>query len=169
MSKKRPTPSSSNFFDDIPIPVAVAVDKKSASYSNRDKLQPNTAIIYCEGNFGGTQGKTANGLIRPAGKFEILSIIDSEKAGRDAGEVLNAQTNGIPICRDLKEALAEADHVPGYFIFGITRANGLHSPDEKRLILEAIDHGMQIVNGLQEFANCHPELTPVCAVDKPVG
>jgi len=167
MFKKRPTPSSSNFFDDIPIPVAF--EKKAAPYSNRNKIQPNTAIIYCEANFGGTHGKTTTGFIRDPEKFEILSIIDSEKAGRDAGEVLNAQTNGIPIFRDLNEALADADHVPGHLIFGITRASGIHSPDEKRLILEAIEHGMQIVNGFQEAANQDPTLTTAGSITDPVG
>ena len=30
-------------------------------------IQPPTAIIYCEGNFGRIDGKTANGLVRHSG------------------------------------------------------------------------------------------------------
>ena len=44
-----------------------------------------TAIVYCEGNFGAIDGKTANGLVRHSEKYEILSVIDSDKAGLDAG------------------------------------------------------------------------------------
>jgi hypothetical protein len=45
-----------------------------------------TAIVYCEANFGAIDGKTANGLVRRSEKYEILSVIDSEKAGLDAGK-----------------------------------------------------------------------------------
>ena len=38
-----------------------------------------TAVIYCEANFGASDGKTANGLVRHSEKYEILSVIDSEK------------------------------------------------------------------------------------------
>src|SRR5210317_1246382 len=83
-----------------------------------------TAIVYCEANFGGIDGKTANGLVRHSEKYEILSIIDSEKAGQDAGTVLDDEPNGIPIFRDLTDALAHAGKVPDYFIFGIAPATG---------------------------------------------
>ena len=36
-----------------------------------------TAVVYCEGNFGASDGKTANGLVRHSEKYEILSVIDS--------------------------------------------------------------------------------------------
>ena len=44
-----------------------------------------TAVVYCEANFGRTDGKTANGLVRHSERYEILSVIDSTCAGRDAG------------------------------------------------------------------------------------
>lgn len=47
-----------------------------------------TAIVYCENNFGTMDGKTANGLVRSSRKFEIVGVIDSKKAGLDAGECL---------------------------------------------------------------------------------
>ena len=61
--------------------------------------------MYCEANFGRLDGKTANGLVRHSEKYEILAIIDSEKAGLDAGAVLDDKPNGIPICRDLADAI----------------------------------------------------------------
>ena len=56
-----------------------------------------TAVVYCEGNFGLIDGKTANGLVRHSQKYTILGVIDSTQAGRDAGEVLDGEPNGIPI------------------------------------------------------------------------
>lgn len=116
-----------------------------------------TAIVYCEGNFGGIDGKTANGLVRHSEKYKILSIIDSEKAGLDAGSVLDGHPNEIPIVNSLTEALAASDHLPDYFIFGIAPASGMLSKVERSLILTAIEHGMNIVNGLHEFLNDDPE------------
>lgn len=158
MSKKRPTPSSSTFFDDIAIPVAF--DNRATPNTLRNNVQNKTAIIYCEANFGGPNGRSASALIRHSEDFEIIAIIDSQKADRDAGEVLNARTNGIPILRNLTQTLAYADHMPGFLIFGIDRANGKHSPAEKRLILKAIDRGMTIINGLQEFSGHNSGLAP---------
>ena len=60
-----------------------------------------TAVVYSEAFFGTPDGKTANGLVRFSEKYEILAVIDSTKAGRDAGEYLDERPNGIPICADL--------------------------------------------------------------------
>ncbi len=63
------------------------------------KVNPTTpsAIIYCEGNFNKTDGKTANGLVRHSHNYRILSVIDSELASLDSGEVLYGTKNHIPI------------------------------------------------------------------------
>jgi hypothetical protein len=75
----------------------------------RGKPAPsNTAVVYCEGNFGAIDGKTANGLVRHSQKYDILSVIDSQKAGQDSGVALGDAPNGIPVCRDLADALAQA-------------------------------------------------------------
>lgn len=84
MSKNRQPPSSSNFFDDFSVPVAdPSVSKIPVSIEKRPPSE--TAIVYCEDNFGGIDGKTANGLVRHSEKYQILSVIDGGKAGRDAG------------------------------------------------------------------------------------
>ena len=89
---------------------------------------------------------------------EILSIIDSEKAGSDAGTVLDDQPNAIPVCRDLAEAMHLADGIPDYYIIGMAPASGMLSPHERGLVLEAIFLGMNVVNGLHEFLNDDPEI-----------
>ncbi len=68
--------------------------------------QTATAIVYCEANFGAVDGKTANGLIRHSEKYQILSVIDSEQAGKDSGIVIDDKPNAIHICNDLADALA---------------------------------------------------------------
>ena len=124
----------------------------------------STAIVYCEGNFADIDGKTANGLVRHSERYEILSVIDSEKAGLDAGMVLDGESNAIPLCRDLAEALEKAVTVPDYFIFGMAPASGMLSLHERSLLLEAIGHGMNIVSGLHEFLSDDPVFKAACAI-----
>lgn len=125
-----------------------------------------TAIVYCEKNFGGLDGKTANGLVRYSKSYRIVSVIDSEKAGLDSGDVLDGKINNIPVCRNLDEALALAGTVPNYFIFGMAPSTGMLSIHERDLILEAINHGMNIVNGLHEFLNEDPVFVAACNANK---
>jgi uncharacterized NAD-dependent epimerase/dehydratase family protein len=122
-----------------------------------------TAIVYCEANFGGMDGKTANGLVRHSEKYEILSVIDSEKAGLDAGEILGEKPNAIPVCRNLAEAIAHAKAVPDYFIYGMAPSSGILSPHERTIVLDAIGLGMNVVNGLHEFLNDDPEFVAASA------
>lgn len=132
------------------------------SFKDADGSVPKlavTAIVYCEANFGEIDGKTANGLVRYSEKYQILSVIDSEKAGFDTGMVLDDKPNGIPICRDLAASLKQAGCVPDYFIFGMAPASGMLSGHERDLVLKAIGLGMNIVNGLHEFLNDDPEFT----------
>ena len=125
--------------------------------TERQKKQVATAVVYCEANFGEIDGKTANGLVRFSQKYEILSVIDSLQVGLDSGVVLGDAPNGIPIYRDLLDAVSHAGCVPDYFIFGMAPASGMLSTHERGLVLEAINLGMNIVNGLHEFLNDDPE------------
>lgn len=126
----------------------------------------STAIVYCEANFGDIDGKTANGLVRRSEKYKILSVIDSEKAGLDAGMILDNQPNSIPLCRDLDDALSQAGSVPDFFIFGMAPSSGMLSKHERGLVLEAMSHGMNIVNGLHEFLNDDPVFAAACLTNK---
>ena len=122
----------------------------------------STAIIYCEANFGLIDGKTANGLIRHSEKYQILSVIDSEKAGKDTGFILDGETNNIPVCRDLKDSLAQSKATPGFFIFGMAPSSGMLSKHHRLILLEAMNKGMNIVIGLHEYLNDDPVFVAAC-------
>lgn len=120
-----------------------------------------TAIVYCEANFGSADGKTANGLVRHSQKYEIVSVIDSEKAGQDAGTALGASACGIPVCPNLAAAIARVGAVPDYFIFGIAPSSGRMSSHERQVVVQAMRLGISIVSGLHEFLNDDAELVVV--------
>ncbi len=64
-------------------------------------------------------GKVTNGLVRHSEKYRITGVADSTKAGMDAGEFLDGVKNGIPVFRDLEDAIEKLGYVPKYFIYGI--------------------------------------------------
>lgn len=112
-----------------------------------------SAIVYCEGQFGEQDGKTANGLVRHSEKYEILSVIDSDHAGVDSGTFLDGAANHIPVVASLVDAITHAGRVPDYLICGVAPADGLLSPAQRVVLLDGIARGMHIVNGLHEFLN----------------
>jgi uncharacterized NAD-dependent epimerase/dehydratase family protein len=125
--------------------------------------QRPSAVIYCEANFGKIDGKTANGLVRYSQRYRILSVIDSHQVGLDTGSILDGVANGIPVSRDLDQAIALAGRTPDAFIFGMAPSSGMLSKHERTLVLEAISRGMDIVNGLHEFLNDDPEFASAAA------
>ena len=119
------------------------------------------ATVFCEGNFAEIDGKTANGLVRQSERYEITSVIDSTKAGRDAGEVLDGVRNGIPVVADLAAALRVGR--PECFVLGVAPTSGMLSAPERAVILQAIEQGLDIVNGLHEFLNDDIEFAAAAA------
>ena len=117
-----------------------------------------TAVVYCEGNFGRIDGKTANGLIRYSQAYRILSVIDSTCAGRDSGLVLNNVDNGVPILEDIDAAIAHVARIPDTLIYGMAPSTGKLSPTDREVILDAIALGMNIVCGLHEYLSDDPEI-----------
>src|ERR1700684_749980 len=98
----------------------------------------STAIVYCEGQFGEQDGKTANGLVRHSEKYEILSVIDSLRAGVDAGKFLDGTANRIPVLASLAESISHAGRVPDYLICGLAPADGLLSNEQRVVLLDRI-------------------------------
>lgn len=137
----------------VPRPVSIGAHPEATPDSVASLPPGSTAIVYCEGQFGEQDGKTANGLVRHSEKYEILSVIDSRRAGADAGMFLDGSPNGIPVLADLAEAVAHAGRVPDYLICGLAPADGLLSPNQRGVLLDGIARGMHIINGLHEFLN----------------
>ena len=123
---------------------------------NESKLP--TAVIYCEGNFSHIDGKTANGLIRCSKSYRIVSVIDSTKEGLDSGIILDNTINHIPIYQDLEKAVTFEKHIPDTFIYGLAPTNGKFSIIDRKVVLQAIELGMNIVSGLHEYLSDDSEI-----------
>lgn len=116
-----------------------------------------TALVFCENQFGHIDGKTAAGLIRHSEKYTIVGVIDSSLTGKDAGEELGLSNAGIPIFADLADALGKLPATPDCYIYGKAPLEACISADERLLVLEAMESGMDIINGLHQFFSDDPE------------
>src|SRR5438093_647891 len=113
------------------------------------------AVILCDGYFGQSTGKTANGLVRYSKRYEIAGVIDHTKAGRDAGDVLDGKPNGVPIVANLKEAIERCQ--PETLIIGVATFGGYIPKGFRPVIREAIEHRLNSVAGLHELLKDGPE------------
>ena len=113
------------------------------------------AAILCDGYFGQNTGKTANGLVRYSKRFQIVAVIDRTKAGKDSGEILDGKPNGIPVVKDLAEAIDKGD--PETLVIGVATFGGYIPKDFRPVITEAIEAGLNVASGLHEYLNDDPE------------
>ena len=63
------------------------------------------AIVYCGKAFNTTNGKTAHGLVRFTKRYKVLCVVDSNYEGKDAGEILDGKSAGIPVVASIEKAL----------------------------------------------------------------
>ena len=138
-------------------PPPTTVENPTVSSRNVISETP-TAIVYCEGNFGKIDGKTANGLIRHSQAYRIVSVIDSEHQGLDSGQVLDGVINYIPVHSSLEAAVVHQLDVPDTFIYGMAPSTGKLSLNDRGIVLEAIELGMNIVSGLHEYLSDDHEI-----------
>lgn len=124
------------------------------------------AVVYCEGAFGTTNGKTAHGLVRRTQRYVVTALVDSRYAGRDAGEVLDGAPCGIPVVASLEAALARSrtDGRPAtHFVIGLAPDGGRLPETARAAVLAAIDAGLNVDCGLHDFLSEDPVIAPRAA------
>lgn len=124
------------------------------------------ALVYSEGYFNTTWGKTAHGLVRFTMRYLVRGVIDSRYAGQDAGEVLDGAPSGIPIYPDVKtavEAGVKAGEPFTHLVFGIAPDGGVLSDYMRRDLLGAIQMGLNVDCGMHYFLSEDSEMTAAAA------
>ncbi len=126
------------------------------------KAEPDgNAIVYCQGAFNTTYGKTAHGLVRFTERYRVVSVIDSNHAGKDAGEVLDGKAKGIPIHASLREAVDQtrsAGSPATHFVVGLAPDGGRLPADGRSAVGEAIKLGLNVDSGLHDLLSEDPEI-----------
>ena len=119
------------------------------------------AVVYCEGAFASTYGKTAHGLVRYTQRYNLIAVIDSSLAGWDSGEFLDSAPNGIPIVSSLDEAFQTANDQEAelsYYVLGIATDGGYLTPHIRSAVIEALESGLNIDSGLHDFLSDDHEI-----------
>ena len=115
--------------------------------------------ILAEGEFGPHSGKTAYGVIR-YGRDDVIAVIDSTKAGQNVSAYLRGFD--IPIVASLDDALA-CPTPPDALLIGIAPTGGRLPDSWRRIILAAIDAGLDVMSGLHTFIGDDPEFAAAAA------
>ena len=117
------------------------------------------AIVLTDGLLHESDAKTAHGLIRGTDRYEIVAVIDSKHAGKDAGEVLDGIHRNIPVFENVQQA-ADAITDIQYCIIGIATVGGILPAHFIPIIETCIRKKIGIVNGLHDLlTNMHELVT----------
>ena len=123
-----------------------------------------TAIVLAPNLYRTPNGKTAHGLVRGSERFDVLAVVDPDVAGLDAGSVLDGIHRDIPIVSSLSEAITTVGGQTDYCVVGVATHGGKLTAELRAGLLEAIERGISVVNGLHEAASDDPAL--VIAAEK---
>lgn len=111
--------------------------------------------ILAEGAFDWRSAKTATGVLR-YGKDMVVAVIDSTRAGQDVAHALDDSLGaGIPIVRDIHEAL---NYQPDTLLIGTASRGGALPEAWRWQLLTAIAARLDIISGLHVFLADDEEL-----------
>lgn len=117
-------------------------------------LEPQARLaIYAQGEFGKKHAKTAEGVIR-YGRNPVAAVIDSEKSGSTVREAVGLNCDA-PIVASVSDSLK---HSPTALLLGTAWTGGQMPPHWRKDILQALESGMDIVNGLHDFLENDEEI-----------
>jgi uncharacterized NAD-dependent epimerase/dehydratase family protein len=109
-------------------------------------------LILAEGKSGDPHyGKTARGVMRYAPE-KVVALLDTERAGETE--------DGFAIVGSVEEALPLE---PTTALVGVATAGGRFPPAFRKQIKDAIEHGLDVENGLHEFLTADDELVEIAA------
>jgi uncharacterized NAD-dependent epimerase/dehydratase family protein len=117
------------------------------------------AIVITGGILETNSAKTAHGLIRGTDRFEIVAIIDQKSKGKDAGEVLDGKHRNIPVYGTIQEFLSVGK--AEYCVIGVATKGGVIPDSLRDMLKEALENGLNLVNGLHDYVSEHPELVAI--------
>lgn len=98
--------------------------------------------------------KTAHGVLRYSAD-PVVAIIDSACAGKNLRDVLPGLGKDAPIVSSTSQALSFS---PTSLLVGVAVSGGALPPQFRAHVLDAVNAGLEIVNGLHQFLTEDPEI-----------
>lgn len=116
------------------------------------------AIVLTSGILATSNAKTTHGLLRGSARYAVVGIIDHKHAGSTTSTVLGPTVSDVPIYASV-EAYCDAEPERAeYLIIGVATKGGYIPNDMRETILEAVNAGFHIVNGLHDGLANHPDI-----------
>ena len=116
-------------------------------------------LVLADGYLTARNAKTAHGVIRYS-KDEVVAVLDRDNAGKDISDVLPELERSAPIVGTMAEGLEKN---PTAFLLGVATPGGWMPEHWRTWILEAIDAGLEVVNGLHTMLNDDQEFVAKAA------
>ena len=113
-------------------------------------------LILTEGRADPYDAKAAVGIIRYR-RGGVVGVLDSQYVGGGLPALLGVG-EGVPVVASVAEALPLE---PKTFVIGIAPPGGALPPEWRRLLVEALESGLDVVSGLHDFLNDDAELAAV--------
>ncbi|MFN2488824.1 MAG: DUF1611 domain-containing protein [Actinomycetota bacterium] len=104
-------------------------------------------VVLTDGYLTSRNAKTAHGVIR-YGHDPVVAVLDREHAGRSLLEVAPDLGSDAPIVGSLAEAMSLA---PTSLLLGVATAGGWIPEHWRSWVVEAIERGLEVANGLHRF------------------
>lgn len=111
-------------------------------------------LILTDGYLTARNAKTAHGVIRYS-KDDVVAVLDREHAEKSVNDVMPELERDVPIVGTVADGLS---HGPTSFLLGVATPGGWMPEHWKQWIVEAIEGGLEVVNGLHTFLADDPEL-----------
>lgn len=118
-------------------------------------------MVLAEGCLGEPLAKTAHGLLLHAHRDRVVAIIDSTKAGREAGDVVFGKRMNVPVVASFEEAFDRFR--PDTFYVGAATIGGVLPPQFVEAIEGALAKGLTVYNGLHRFLSEEPRFADLAA------
>ena len=115
-------------------------------------------VILAAGRLDAFTAKTTAGIIRYRGE-EVVGVLDPEHAGQPLEELIGVGKD-IPIVAELSQL---DDLEPDMLIIGVATPGGQLPEAWRSILCEALERGMEIVNGLHTMLADDPQLSSLAA------
>jgi uncharacterized NAD-dependent epimerase/dehydratase family protein len=111
-------------------------------------------LVLADGYLTSRNAKTAHGVIR-YGRGRIAAVIDRDHAGQRLADVLPELRRDAPIVDSVERGLEQA---PTSLLLGVATPGGWIPEHWRAWVIEAIDAGLEIANGLHRLLRNDREL-----------
>jgi uncharacterized NAD-dependent epimerase/dehydratase family protein len=111
-------------------------------------------VVLTDGYTTSRNAKTAHGVLRYA-RDPIAAVLDRENAGRTMAALMPELGSDAPVVADLQAA---RDLGATSLLLGVATPGGWVPDHWREWLLEAVDAGMEIANGLHRFLTADAEL-----------